>query len=108
MNHITHYADHIGVREDKHYKATLFQGHMLMVGLNCLEPGQAQPIHDHAAADKVYVVMAGAGRFTVGEDVRAARAGDVIFAPAGLAHGVLNDSAERLTLLVCIAPPPGG
>jgi len=108
MSHITHYADHTGARADKHYKATLFQGHMLMVGVNCLEPGQAQPIHDHANADKAYVVMEGEGRFTVGEEVRAASAGDVIFAPAGVAHGVHNDGAVRLTLLVCIAPPPGG
>ena len=108
MTNFTHYADHAGARADKHYKATLFQGQMLMVGLNCLEPGQAQPVHDHADADKVYVVMEGRGRFTVGEEVRAAGAGDVVFAPAGLAHGVVNDGAARLTLLVCIAPPPGG
>jgi quercetin dioxygenase-like cupin family protein len=108
MSHFTHYAEHTGARAGKHHKATLFQGQALMVGLNCLEPGQSQPVHDHADADKVYVVMEGQGRFTVGAEVRAAGAGDVVFAPAGVAHGVLNDGAARLTLLVCIAPPPGG
>ena len=108
MGYFTHFAEHTGAREDRHYKATLFQGQRLMVGLNCLEPGQSQPIHAHDAADKVYVVMEGEGRFMVGEEVRAASAGDVIFAPAGVPHGVINDGAARLTVLVCIAPPPGG
>lgn len=107
MSNVTHYHDHIRVRQDKHFKETLFQGDNLMLGINCLEPGQVQPVHDHADADKVYIVMEGAGQFTVGEDAFVAGSGEVVWAPAGIAHGVENRDNERLVLLVGISPPPG-
>ena len=106
MSNFTDYRDHIGSREGKHYKATLFQGQQLMVGLNCLEPGQSQPVHDHADADKVYIVMEGNGWFTVGSETRSAGPGEVIFAPKGEPHGVENRASERLVMVVNIAPPP--
>ena len=106
MSNYADYRDHIGSREGKHYKATMFQGGQLMVGLNCLEPGQTQPVHDHSDADKVYIVMEGRGWFTVGEETRAAGPGEVVFAPAGEPHGVENRSEERLVMIVNIAPPP--
>ncbi|MBN1964239.1 MAG: cupin domain-containing protein [Anaerolineae bacterium] len=106
MPYFTHYSDHVGSRAGKHYKATLFDGEHLMIGLNCLEPGQDQPVHDHADADKVYVVLEGRGWFTVGDAQQEAGSGTVVFAPAGLPHGVENRASERLTLLVNIAPPP--
>lgn len=107
MASITHYGEHTGAREGKHYKATLFEGDHLMVGVNCLEPGQEQGVHAHENADKVYVVMEGEGLFTVGEDVRIAGEGSVVWAPAGVPHGVRNDGETRLTVLIGIAPPPG-
>jgi quercetin dioxygenase-like cupin family protein len=106
MTNFTRYIDHVGARPDKHYKATLFQGQHLMVGLNCLEPGQTQPVHDHAGQDKLYVVMEGRGWFTVGTEAQEAGPGAVIFAPAGVPHGVENRAEERLVLLVSIAPSP--
>lgn len=75
-----------------------------MVGLNCLEPDQTQPIHAHNGADKFYFVLNGSGRFTVGDDVEVVSAGAVVIAPAGIPHGVANISSDRLSLLVAIAP----
>ena len=105
-SNITHYRDHIGASPQKFYKTTLFRGDCLMLGLNCLEPGQVQPIHDHADQDKFYVVMEGVGSFTVGQDEQEAGPGCVVWAPAGLLHGVRNVRQERLVLLVGMAPPP--
>jgi quercetin dioxygenase-like cupin family protein len=107
MANMKNYRDHTGSRQDKHFKDTLFQGEYLMVGINCLEAGQEQPVHQHEAADKVYIVMEGIGRFTVGNETRDATEGDVIWAPAGSPHGVKNPVRDRLVLLVGIAPPPG-
>jgi len=100
------YRDHVGARADKHFKTTLFQGDYAMVGLNCLEPGQAQEAHAHAAADKFYYVIEGRGAFTIGDEAREAGPGMAVWAPAGVSHGVENRSDTRLTLLVGIAPPP--
>src|SRR5574341_317447 len=104
--YIADYRDHVGSREDKHYKATLFEGRALMIGVNCLEPGQSQPVHDHADADKVYIVMEGRGLFTVGEEVHEASPGEVVWAPASIPHGVENRRQDQLVLIVGIAPPP--
>jgi quercetin dioxygenase-like cupin family protein len=106
VNPFVYYGDHVGVRPDKFYKNTLFSGDFLMVGLNCLEPGQVQPVHDHADQDKVYVVLEGAGVFTVGADEQEAGPGHVVWAPAGVPHGVRNAGQERLVVLVGMAPPP--
>ena len=33
-------------------KLDLVRGELLFAGLNCFEPGQAQPVHAHGDADK--------------------------------------------------------
>ena len=86
-------------------KADLFRGDTLFVGLNCFEPGQSQRIHAHAGADKFYLVVSGQARMTVGEETLEAEAGTLVWAPAGVPHGVA-EALERTVLLVAIAPPP--
>lgn len=107
MSNITHYDLHLGSRQDQHYKATLFQGQHLLVGINCLDPGQHQPLHDHPDADKVYFVAEGSGWFTVGQQRHIANQGAVVWVPAGVPHAVEHRAGKQLVLLVCIAPPPG-
>ncbi len=102
----THYTDHVGTRPDKFYKATLFQGDHLMLGLNCLEPGQVQAVHSHTDQDKFYFVIEGTGLFTVGDAEREVGPGGVVWAQAGVAHGVRNDGPVRLVILMGMAPPP--
>lgn len=106
MDLIKQITDHVGVRSDKFYKTTLFRSSALLLGLNCLEPGQTQAPHTHDDQDKFYYVVAGAGRFWLGEEQVTAGEGEVVWAPAGLRHGVSNDSDQTVTLLVGIAPAP--
>ena len=87
-------------------KATVFDGAALMVGLNAFEPGQEHAPHAHAGVDKLYQVVEGAGEFKVGESVQTIGAGGLVFAPAGVSHGVRNRGATRLLVLVVMAPPP--
>jgi mannose-6-phosphate isomerase-like protein (cupin superfamily) len=105
MNYFLNWPDYEGSQAEKFYKTTLWQGQHLMIGLNCLEPFQTQPVHSHAGADKFYFVLAGRGTFTVGEEQKLAESGTIVVAPAGIAHGVTNTGKERLSLLVAIAPP---
>jgi len=104
MNHFIDWLEHTGVNPEKFYKTTLWQGEHVMTGLNCLEPNQTQGLHAHQGADKFYFVLAGQGRFTVGDEERDAVAGTLVIAPAGVPHGVTNSGEERLSLLVAIAP----
>jgi quercetin dioxygenase-like cupin family protein len=86
-------------------KADLRKGHAMFIGLNCFEPGQSQAVHVHAGADKLYLVLSGNARMIVGEETRDAGAGVLVWAPAGVPHGVVL-AHERTTMLVAIAPPP--
>ena len=104
MNYFVDWRQRTGVNAEKFYKTTLWQGEHVMVGLNCLEPNQTQSVHAHQGAEKIYFVLAGRGRFTVGDEEREADAGTLVLAPAGVPHGVTNTGAERLSLLVVIAP----
>jgi quercetin dioxygenase-like cupin family protein len=90
---------------EKAAKTDLFAGEHLFVGLNCFEPGQSQKVHAHAGADKFYYVCSGRARLTVGEATREVTAGEIVWAPAGVPHGVA-EALERTVLLVGIAPPP--
>ena len=106
MTSFTDYREHVGSRPDKVFKSTLFEGERLMLGLNCLDPGQEQRIHTHPSQDKFYFVLEGEGTFVVGEETRTCGSGYSVWAPAGVAHGVSNTGTDRLVVLVGIGPPP--
>lgn len=106
MQNVINPIEFTGAKADKFYKTTLFRGDALMLGINCLEPGQTQTAHDHADQDKFYYVLEGRGRFQIGEVFAMAEAGQLVWAPAGVVHGVVNDGDGRLSLLVGIAPAP--
>ena len=98
--------DRVGSNPDKFFKSTLFQSSHLLIGLNCLEPGQTQNTHTHTDQDKFYFVIEGMGEFVVGEETKEAGVGCIIWASAGAPHGVTNAGEHRLVLLVGIAPEP--
>lgn len=86
-------------------KQDLFGGAQLFLGLNCFEPGQAQHLHAHPGADKFYFLLSGKATMQVADAVFDATAGDLVWAPADLPHGVVQ-ALERTVMLVGIAPPP--
>ena len=86
-------------------KADLWAGGRLFVGLNCFEPGQQQPVHTHTGSEKFYFLLSGKARLAVGAREVDAEAGDMVWAPAGVPHGVVT-VYERTTMLVAMAPPP--
>lgn len=104
MSNFLNWRDFDGSRPDKVFKATLWQGEHVMIGLNCLEPQQNQPVHAHEGADKFYFVLNGRGSFMVGDEEQTVEAETVVIAPAGVPHGVTNTGDDRLSLLIAIAP----
>ncbi|PKO05290.1 MAG: cupin domain-containing protein [Chloroflexi bacterium HGW-Chloroflexi-3] len=105
-NNFLDYRNAVAFNPEKFYKTTLFQSERMMLGLNCLEPGQVQEVHEHADQDKFYFVLEGEGLFVVGDMEKAASAGMVVLAPATIIHGVRNIGHERLVILMGIAPGP--
>jgi mannose-6-phosphate isomerase-like protein (cupin superfamily) len=91
---------------DKMQKNNLFTTDRLFCDVYCFEPGQAQTAHAHAGSDKVYFVIDGTARITIGGEERDAPPGTTALAPAGLSHAVVNPGPGRLTMLVLMAPKP--
>jgi quercetin dioxygenase-like cupin family protein len=104
MSNFLNWRDFEGSRPEKFFKTTLWQGDHVMIGLNCLEPQQSQPVHTHEGADKFYFVLSGRGNFIVGDLEQIVDAETIVIAPAGVPHGVTNTGDDRLSLLIAIAP----
>jgi quercetin dioxygenase-like cupin family protein len=91
---------------EKMKKNNLFQTPRFFCDIYGFEPGQVQKGHIHADQDKVYIVLNGEGTFQVGKDEKIIGPGQGVMAPAGEEHGVRNDTQQRLTVLVFVAPNP--
>ncbi len=96
----------ISFSEEKMKKNALFDSPRLFYDAYCLLPGQAQKVHAHEGSDKIYYVLEGVGRFTVGDEESDLGVGHAVIARAGEPHGVRNESEEDLVLLVTMAPRP--
>jgi mannose-6-phosphate isomerase-like protein (cupin superfamily) len=91
---------------EKMIKINLFETERFFCDIYCFEPGQQQKVHSHDDADKIYFVLEGEGNFQIGDEQQRLGAGHCILARAGLPHGVINESTERLALLVFMSPNP--
>ena len=96
----------ISFSEEKMKKNSLFESPYLFYDAYCLMPGQHQKIHTHENSDKIYYVLEGTGRFTVGDEEQNLPQGYAVIASAGEPHGVRNETDENLVLLVTMAPRP--
>lgn len=105
QNLLQHLPERAQFSGTKMTKLDCFRSDRLLIGLNCLEPGQDQPPHTHAGADKFYFVVSGKARFVVGDSTLDAATGDLVLAPAGVPHGV-DRALEPTVVLVGIAPAP--
>jgi len=99
-------SDALTFSEEKMKKNALFDSPHLFYDAYCLLPGQSQKVHAHEGSDKVYYVLRGEGRFTVGEEEQNLGEGNAVIARAGDPHGVSNETRENLVVLVTMAPRP--
>jgi quercetin dioxygenase-like cupin family protein len=98
--------EHVRFQPDKMAKIALGATERALVDLYCLEPGQVQKPHAHGGQDKIYVVLEGEARISVGGREDTFRAGEAVIAPAGVEHGLVNDGPARVLALVVVTPPP--
>ena len=99
-------TEHAKFEADKMAKIALATTPRAQLDLYCVGAGQSQKPHAHADQDKIYYVLEGRGRFSVGGRDESLDAGEALVAPAGVEHGLLNDGVEPLLVLVVVAPPP--
>ena len=98
--------DHVQLSLDKMAKVALASTERTLLDLYCVAPGQSQKPHTHGGEDKIYYVLEGTGRFSLGGREEKLEPGDALVAPAGVEHGLVNDGTEPLLVLVVVSPPP--
>src|SRR5258705_4030460 len=89
--------EHVTQDRERMAKVALATTSRAQLDLYCVAPGQAQKPHVHGDQDKIYYVLEGAGRFTLGAESERLEAGGGLGAPPGVEHRGLDDRA---------APPP--
>jgi quercetin dioxygenase-like cupin family protein len=99
-------TEHAKLSPDKMAKIALATTSRAQLDLYCVGPGQSQAVHAHADQDKIYYVIEGSGRFTLGDREERLGAGEALVAAAGVRHGVENDGDRVLLVLVVVTPPP--
>ena len=98
--------EHVKLTPDKMAKVALAATPRALLDLYCVAPGQAQKVHSHDGQDKIYYVVEGAGRFTLGGAEERLGPGEALVAPSGVEHGLVNDGTAPLLVLVVVTPPP--
>ena len=98
--------ERVAFKPEKLNKVSLFNTDKFFCDIYCLQPGQNQKIHAHGGSDKVYFVLEGRGKVTVGSEEVELSPDEITIAPAGEPHGLVNDSGANLVMLVFMAPKP--
>ena len=71
-------AASVSFSEEKMKKNAIFDSPHLFYDTYCLLPSQAQKVHAHEGSDKIYYVLEGTGRFTVGDEEQDLSAGNAV------------------------------
>jgi quercetin dioxygenase-like cupin family protein len=98
------YSSFASFQTERYGKSTLFENEHVLVGLNCLEPGQEMEKHAHEIQCRFYIVLEGNGQVWVGNEQKETEKGTVIWVPSSHPHRIVNTGIERMVLLVGIAP----
>jgi quercetin dioxygenase-like cupin family protein len=79
-------------------------GGRMTVFESVIAPGEGPPLHVHANEEETLYVLDGAFRFQLGEELRDAPRGALMFVPRGVPHCFQNTGEEPGTLLITFAP----
>ncbi len=78
---------------------------MVAIDLVCLEPQQVVGARRFADADVVYIVLGGLAWVVADDREVTLEPLQAVLVPAGVAHGLRNDSPDPLILQVVVSPP---
>ena len=68
-----------------------------------IQPGSKQIPHRHSP-QQAYIIVRGTGKMRVGNDTEIVNAGDVVYVPGNVVHGIDNVSSEVLTYITTATP----
>jgi len=83
----------------------VFATDVLAVDLVCMEPGQLIQARTFATADAIYTVLGGRTWIVTDDAEVTLEPLQSLLVPAGVPHGLRNDSVDPLILQVVVSPP---
>ena len=83
----------------------VFATDVVAIDLVCLEPHQVMEAREFATADAVYTVLGGIAWVVTDDAEVTIQALQSVMIPAGVVHGLRNNSADPLILQVVVSPP---
>jgi quercetin dioxygenase-like cupin family protein len=98
--------DYVHFDLDRPGARRVFATGVLTVELICLEPHQTLDARTHATADAVYTVLGGRAWVVTDEAEVTLEPLQALLMPAGVPHGLRNDSPDPLILQVVSADRP--
>jgi quercetin dioxygenase-like cupin family protein len=81
----------------------LYRSHEAEILMVCWEPGQQSSTHDHGPSESIVFVLQGSLKANPGG--RRVAEGEMIIAPRGVVHQLVNDSSARAVSLHLYSPP---
>ncbi|MEX0597326.1 MAG: cupin domain-containing protein [Candidatus Paceibacterota bacterium] len=87
------------------YRKVIATGADSQLVLMNLQPGDDVGEEVYGDVDQITVVVDGSGLLEMPGDNGPIEVGDLIFAPAGVKHNIINDSEGELKLYTIYAPP---
>ena len=75
-----------------------------MLGFSTWQPGAStkQLVHE---VDELCYIVAGEGKLSVGDESVSYHAGEAVLIPAGVPHGVVNDSSAPMSMVYVFSSP---
>jgi quercetin dioxygenase-like cupin family protein len=110
MDRIFKSADWFQPSEGEPIRSVITESEFAVVVAWYIQPGQAIAAHLHPEGQDTWTILSGQGEYyldAVGGK-QLIGAGDVVVAPRGAVHGVLNPGNEPLTLISVVAPAEAG
>ena len=103
-------ADHLQPNEGEPIRSVVHATDDAAIVTWTVKPDQRISPHIHPSGQDTWIVLAGEGDYRLdaaGQVVRIA-AGDVVVAPTGAVHGVLNTGAQALVFVSVVSPALSG
>ena len=87
------------------YRKVIATGADSQLVLMNLQPGDDIGEEVYGEIDQITVIVDGSGKLEMSGEEGVIEVGDLIFAPAGVKHNIINDSEGELKLYTIYAPP---
>jgi quercetin dioxygenase-like cupin family protein len=86
-------------------KAKLDGRNRNMMGYSVFKPGIDTKQKIHLEAEELAYVLTGSGKLTVGPELVQFSAGDSLYIPPGVPHGVRNDGSDDVAMVFFFSSP---